>query len=335
MKYFYCLVILILLGAGCTKESEPTQEQETQAQKVSIEEESTLSQTQEDEEAPSVVSFTPPVESPDGKEPEQTPKSGPYVHSVWVASSDDGMTFTNDFDSALVEHASVPTSMEFSDGTIRSYFVDASSGPERFSCVESKDGGQSYEWGACRITGVTSVKAVDFSIVKLPDGRYRLYYYASGKVTDTLTSHNVDSAISTDGVNFKWEGTVFTYDGLVDPDVFWNGSLWVMHVYSIAGDTTVVATSEDGTSFSYYGSLSPSGYGVTKPIELSDGTFRMYGFKQPSSSSFVSFISEDGLNWTIESGTRLSVGSNQNMTDPFVIQLSNGTYKMFYKLDTR
>jgi hypothetical protein len=119
---------------------------------------------------------------------------------------------------------------------------------------------------------------------------------------------------------------------LVDPDVFWNGSQWVMQVMSLSAPGTVVATSTDGTNFSYLKMFSPEKVGTSKPIQLSDGSFRLYTFVQGEQTKFYSYTSTDGLNWTAESGVRFTGPAGYQITDPSVTRLANGSYKMVYKL---
>ncbi|HSW30168.1 MAG TPA: exo-alpha-sialidase [Longimicrobiales bacterium] len=277
-----------------------------------------------------------PVENPSEVQPATPPTSGPWYHTVRSATSSDGLTFRDEREGNLVLHASVPSAIRLADGTVVVYFVDFSSGsPERLGCVVSRDRGATYQWGGCAISGLRSVKAVDPCPVLLEDGRVRLYYYASSDNVDAAGPHPIHSAISTDGIHFAYEATAFTADGLVDPDVFWTGSQWVMHVFSLAAGGTLVATSADGLSFAQRGVLEPRGYGVTKPLRLSDGTFRMYAFAQPDAVSFVSFRSNDGLAWTIEAGTRFTAAAGTQVTDPFVIARGDGTWLMVYKRQTR
>lgn len=277
-----------------------------------------------------------PVRNPAEVQPATPPMSGPWYHTVRSAASSDGLTFRDERQADLVEHASVPSAVRLPDGTIVVYFVDFSSGaPERLGCVVSNDGGRTYRWGGCVITGLRSFKAVDPCPVLLEDGRVRLYYYASADNVDAAGPHPVHSAISTDGIRFAYEASTFTADGLVDPDAFWTGSQWVMHVFSLAVGGTVVATSGDGLSFTQRGILEPRGYGVTKPVRLADGTFRMYAFAQPDAASFVSLRSSDGLAWTMEPGTRFTAAAGTQVTDPFVIARGDGTWLMVYKKQTR
>lgn len=264
------------------------------------------------------------------------PPQGPYRHSIYSASSKDGLNWTLDSEKPLAEHASVPTAMQFKDGVIRVYFVDFSypEEGERLGCLASIDNGETYQRINCQIKGMDSKKAVDFCITELPNkDYYRMYYYAFDEGINSAGGHHIDSAISDDGRLFVHEKTVFTYNGLVDPDVFWNGKRWIMHVFSLDKNATVVAVSDDGISFVYYQMLSPSGFGVTKPVKLPDGGFRMYGFPQPNSNSIVSFISKDGLKWVKEPGIRISFPFGDQVTDPFVILLQDGTYKMYLKVE--
>jgi hypothetical protein len=277
-----------------------------------------------------------PVPNPAPVTPTTLPTSGPWFHTVRTASSSDGLTFHDDRTADLVVHASVPAALRMPNGTLRIYFVDFESGaPERVSCVESTDNGASYHWGGCEVTGLVSSKAVDPCPVLLDDGRVRLYFFASPNDVNASGIHNVDAAISSDGVHFVREGTALALNGLVDPDVFWTGSQWVMHVFSLEEGGTVVATSSNGLNFTKVGILSPRNYGVTKPLRLTNGTFRMYAFSQPDAGTFVSMTSPDGLNWTLEPGTRFSVSNSFQITDPYVIARGDGTWLMTYKRSQR
>ncbi|NJD20792.1 MAG: hypothetical protein FIA95_16090 [Gemmatimonadetes bacterium] len=107
-------------------------------------------------------------------------------------------------------------------------------------------------------------------------GRVRPCYYASSDNVDTAGPHPVHSAISSDGIHFADEVTTFTADDL---------------------------------SFTQRGLLEPRRYGVTTPVRLPDGTFRMYAFAQPDAVSFVSLRSHDGLAWALEVGPRFTAAA--------------------------
>lgn len=255
---------------------------------------------------------------------------GPYFHQVLSASSPDGLNWTFD-DILLLDHASVPASVVTPEGNIRIYYVDASRAPENTNCAESTDGGESFSVLGCTIAGMTASKALDPSIVLLEDGRYRLYFYGSAPGDPgTFIEHSIFSAISEDGIHFTEEARVFSYPGLVDPDVFWNGNEWLMFVFAL-NQGTIVARSADGLSFEYVGLLDPQHWGTTAPVRLSDGALRLYAFNQPQGNVVASFLSTDGLAWIQEEGVRLAASQGYHITDPFVVQLPDGTWKMVYK----
>jgi hypothetical protein len=71
-------------------------------------------------------------------------------------------------------------------------------------------------------------------------------------------------------------------------------------------------------------------------VHLADGRLRLYAFEQnkPSGNRFVSFLSDDGLNWALEAGTRLQAAEDEMITDPYVIPWKGG-YKMYFKVEPR
>lgn len=275
-----------------------------------------------------------PVRNPKEVIPTTPPTSGPYYHSIRTATSTDGLTWTEDRVADLALHASVPSAAQLPDGTLIVYFVDFSSGsPERLGCLVSKDNGATFTWGNCAIAGLATEKAVDFAPLTMINGDMGMYYYSSDQDVNSTGTHAIDLAIGESGISFTRLLTVFSYDGLVDPDVFYNGREWIMHVFSLADGATVRATSPDGLSFTYEDHLQPSGIGVTKPLTLPDGTFRMYGFPQGANQQnrFISLLSSDGYTWTLETGNRLVAPMGYEITDPYVIRLVSGKYFMVYK----
>ena len=72
-------------------------------------------------------------------------------------------------------------------------------------------------------------------------------------------------------------------------------------------------------------------------VRLSNGTYRMYYtgcYQSTNLQSILSALSEDGLVWRKEDGVRVAgMGAgydDRDATDPYVLALSNGTYRMFY-----
>lgn len=254
---------------------------------------------------------------------------GPRHHMVRSATSRDGKSFVDDGRNVLLQ-ASVPCAIVLSNGAIRIYYVDASGLPETANVAESRDQGRTFQPLGLRIDGLTRRKALDPSVVTLPNGQFRLYYYACDERPNAPGIHEIDSAISDDGIHFRREGTAFAQDGLVDPDVYWTGRDWMMLVFSGAERCTIAAVSTNGTTFRNLGPITPTGWGTTAPFR--DGRdFRMFAFDQGRQQTVRSFRSENGIHWKVEPGIRLKAPDGFEITDPFVVRLTDGTWKMFYK----
>jgi len=257
------------------------------------------------------------------------------THRVMSASSPDGLTWTRD-EGVRLAPASVPCAINDGDQRVLLYFVqppEQPGKPESVACAVSTDGLRFQPEPAFRIEGLSTLKAVDPSIVKDEAGRFRLYYLASNYPGDPAKGpnpHAVHLAVSDDGIRFRETGSVFEYPDLVDPDVFRLGDQWLM--YAFARDATIIARSADGMRFAYEGVLSLPGWGTTAPVALPDGRLRLYAFDQRTraGNAVRSFVSTDGINWTAEPGERLRANPNEQITDPFVIPWRGG-YKMYFK----
>ncbi|MCA9349235.1 hypothetical protein KC878_03820 [Candidatus Saccharibacteria bacterium] len=93
-----------------------------------------------------------------------------------------------------------------------------------------------------------------------------------------------------------------------------------------ASDSDSTLEFEDGIR------LQPSTFGVTaglpvadvSAIQLDNGSWRIYAFAQEQ--GIVSAISDDGLNFTAETGARLGDGAGM----PRIIRLADNTYRMYF-----
>lgn len=80
----------------------------------------------------------------------------------------------------------------------------------------------------------------------------------------------------------------------------------------------------------YSGLAIAGGFADADIVELSNGSLRMYYSEEPETSGFqgrvYSAISSDGLNWTKETGTRMTWA-----TFPSVMKLSDARYRMYFQ----
>ncbi len=246
---------------------------------------------------------------------------GPWKHRVMSATSSDGENWVKD-DRIIADQASVPDAILDNDSNMRVYYVDWYNG-HAISVALSHDG---VNWIYKKVTiqgevtgSQSGPSAVDPDIVLLPDGRYRLYYMYLGTIYSAISNYGINFVKET-GVRFQEGG--YTW---MDPDVVKMGDNWRMFTWREVTTEPVVnqiisTVSSDGLSFTKETELTTVGnISCTIPAE---GGYRMYYV----SGGIYSAFSSDGVNWAGE-GMRLS-----DAADPAVIKLSDGTYKMFYKV---
>ncbi len=178
------------------------------------------------------------------------------------------------------------------------------------------------------LDGQFNGNAVDPDVIKLDDGRYRLFYYKGYFVTPPPPNyivHEIYSAVSNDGVNFTVEGKVFESDNITDPTVIkLNDGTYLMAC--VRGSLDIFAKSLDGKNFQSTGVTIQNG-GIPELVKLDDGSIRLF-YNGPG--GIISSRSTDGgLTWTKENGARLSFSGG--IADPSVIKRADGKWYLFVK----
>lgn len=267
-----------------------------------------------------------------GGQPAATERPEPYTHTTWFVKSNDGIHFT--IEQKLAEHASVPEIVQGPDGTLFVYAVDFSlatgDSQERLVMMSSKDHGNTWTepMPICLFDKTTVGAAVDPSIVVLPDGRFRLYYFGFGPPggstakPDPKTDHKFYSAISTDGRSFaEEEGVRFQGQTITDPEVVQvpDGS-WLMYISN--GQETLITTSPDGLTFTDT-RKTVSGGGVPGALVLPDGAVRWYGC---SRGGIVTATAADGFTFsTTQTVSFTPKPTHPMICDPAVSRLPDGS----------
>ncbi len=166
-----------------------------------------------------------------------------------------------------------------------------------------------------------------------------------GEGGDTPGGHDpfVDQtyyATSSDGLN--WSAGTLLADKASVPDVMTasDGALWAYWVdftYMTGPNMErigIARSDDNGESWEMLGNVNFTGLGNIVPVdpdvvELSDGRFRMYFYDiavRELAHPIYSAISEDGINFTLEEGTRVII---DEIYDPDVVQLPDGGYRMY------
>ncbi|MDD4955358.1 MAG: hypothetical protein PHP17_04915 [Candidatus Omnitrophica bacterium] len=263
-------------------------------------------------------------------------RGGPSDRTAQLACaiSDDGLNWTKTSE-PLIEPALFPCAV-FDGERLRFYFSrNPSSRKSRIFVKMTKDG---VKWEDKKVTvsGLpANTSAKEPSVVKLSDGRYRMYYreYLYSGENPVLSKGNfiIASAISGDGIDFKREdGIRFTFQKVTNPDVIQMGDIWRMFLDE---DSRIVsAVSYDGgINFSFEKYIELDGH-LTSTIKLPNG-YRMYyqAHGNIGSRKIYSAFSSDGENWVKDEGVRIERKGSSTIS--MAIGILGLKYWMFYGTD--
>jgi hypothetical protein len=271
-----------------------------------------------------------PSESKDANNSSATHSSqgnanGPFGHSVYRATSTDGLNWKTD-EIKLFDHASVPGAVIL-DGIIYLYFVDASGDEDQLSVATSRDGGLTFGDGQqVEIDGMPSYDAVDPN-PSVHDAKIRLYFLGdffsrmqNKGANQTFTMYYAETD---DGITFGQPHAIYQKNSLMtDPDVFVTNNDTRMLVTSNNSLELAIST-DDGVSFAKQTSFQ-SGGGVSSTFRFGD-TYRTYYCSDGISAAI-------GVDQGVFNPEKKAVLGNTPGCDPSVIQLPDNTYAMFYKV---
>lgn len=289
---------------------------------------------------------TPAVSSPSPTEttttPPQTTTKPPVtttpapVEKPEITTPVPRFTWTKD-ESIRVENGAIPFAMRLDDGRIRLYYGTR----EGIKSSISDDGLTFTEEPGTRIQpgSLDSLEptANDPTVVRLPDGGYRMYYKgAVGQGGPGQSIHRIFSAYSSDGLEFVKEGMCI--DSTQTPDDGWasvpdalvlpDGRVRLYYVSdgNDVGHGIVAAVSEDGLNFTREGPVMTSFVDPSVMI-LDNGDYLMLAVDfSHNPMGICSFTSSDGISFT---GKEV-VLSGPDYIDPAIIQLTPTTFRVYY-----
>lgn len=270
------------------------------------------------------------------------PKITPFNDETYGATSSDGLTFKI-LPGPFFKMASVPDALELSkdsdagkEGTLLLYFVDFSNvtgpGTESISMAKSTDG---INWSEKQTIILVGKKnkgaAVDPSVVELPDGRIRMYFFGSeittGDPAKQEGDHKIYSAISSDGINFNVEQVNFQLPSITDPEVVQVRDEWLM--FLSRGRETLLTRSNNGLNFTLDKNFSLQIGGVPGAVVLPSGKIRIFACSGGIVS--VTFDPKSNQPPIQDSGTRIQGTQGIIVADPAPIMRMDGSYYLIFK----
>ena len=175
----------------------------------------------------------------------------------------------------------------------------------------------------------------DPEVVALPDGRYRMYYGITIEVHPGPAV--IYSATSSDGLTWENDPGIRLSDGAMPSVVRLDNGDWRMYYSGFGGIRSAI--SEDGLAFTEEGVRIENHDDIqvrsSTVIRLDNGSWRMYYCED--SLYIRSSISNDGLIWVKESGTRIDgtvapfYGLEGGTIDgPDIVRLSDGSFRLYF-----
>jgi hypothetical protein len=231
-----------------------------------------------------------------------------------LATSTNGLDFQQ-LHFVLSDQAGVPNVVVDHEQHARVYYIDFGN-RNILACAIQKETGSLTNWTYRRvnITGLPNDyrnRPVDPTVVKLANGRYRLYFMHA------IPTPSVYSALSTNGIDFvKEEGVRFTVnpESVFDPIVLKREGDWLLWC---GPDGRFSGRSTDGLEFGSTGEFRVEGARFmpwSAAALPNKGGYRLYGnFVGPGewNGGVSSVFSRDGKNWKRDPGIRLSLDGSR------------------------
>lgn len=247
-----------------------------------------------------------------------TPAAG-AVAETWVFQ---GYAVGKQPDNETALGVFMPEVIRLDNGTYRMYYGAQEQvvppDPPGGACIKYAESADAISWvvKGLVLQGASDPSDPDWdnrgpSVVKLPDGRYRMYYQASPQqAPGEFPKFTVRSAISDDGINFTKEGVrlnINAYDASSTLRLAGHGSFFIAADGTYAGifsgeftsdpfghpSDLKMATSADGLTFGNFTTLYVEWH---DPVVIQvNGGYKMYATYLLEKSGLA--FSPDGLNW--------------------------------------
>jgi hypothetical protein len=216
----------------------------------------------------------------------------------------------------------------------------------RIGVYSSADG---EAWSEVPGASTPSGPYFDPSVVKMPDGTYRMYYvYRAGMGPKACSGKQLKYATSTDLIRWTAQSPVLLDDlGCGVPNVVYTGTEY--RLYYVRGGVgfahgTYMATSPDGLAWTPTDKLlTPEDFVDPSVIRLTDGSWLMFTADfskiQPPPPGFVQKLyvgtSPDGVTWDFDADAPVyTAPTGQGAFDPDAVVMPDGSVRAWWSQGT-
>lgn len=253
--------------------------------------------------------------------------AGPWFEDLFVTWSQDSRYFDPDAATLIRTHAAVPDAIRGPDGRVYLFYGEgdldvgravATSGSTWFGThglvgygalqLAVSDDGYTFETvEEFEVEEIVRGMVVDPDVVRLPDGRYRLYYVGSSVpemlapgAWDDGMPHRLFYAESDDLIHWTQVGEAVEGPN-ADPTVYCLDTTSCM-VASTGLDWSY--SSDGGATFAFESRGDPWGF-APELLDLGDGVVRLYYNSKHPGGAVLSALSTDGGSTWLEEGERV------------------------------
>jgi hypothetical protein len=220
--------------------------------------------------------FKPKSDQPLKPKQENLPNEvgGPSAHDIYRLTSTDQTNFYAE-NELLLSSSSVPDGVKTADGRELVYFITGRTVNDHgMRVAERQADGLLKVLNCVTFDGAFDGSAVDPNVVLLSDGRLRMTYLSNFEEAEK--DRIINSAVSTDGINFVVEKAILTGSNYSDPtETVLSDGNFLLGITGI-GDNLDLYISSDGKNFQKQGSFRNEGGGFGDLITMPDGSVRFY-----------------------------------------------------------
>ncbi|CAM2011624.1 hypothetical protein [Acanthopleuribacter pedis] len=258
------------------------------------------------------------------------------LHSIYRASSADaGETFLPE-NALLLDAASVPDAIFGPDNALWVYYVSGTQNYHSIWVARLNEQDVLEPYRCVTLDGDLVFGAVDPDIIRLRDGRYRLFYYSNfGPPLPGGNPHFIETAVSNDGIHFTREGIILETDGGTDPSALQHSSGTNILAVPVNDLKMQIAinTGEDDT---WVETLQLDTSGIPELVERENGDVLLIIGQPNGNDTFKRYLSSNqGQSWTQLADVVLSGMTHDPATanHPGIVRRSPTDWELYYVVE--
>ncbi len=254
-------------------------------------------------------------------------------HRIYRATTDDGGDSFTAQNNLLLEAASVPDAIIGPDNTTWVYYVSGTTDQHAIWVARLGEDMLLTPIRCITLDNELLFSAVDPDIIRLRDGRYRLFFYSNfgPPIPGQIVPHFIETAVSDDGIHFTREGIILETNGGTDPSALQHSSGTYLLAVPVNDMKMQIATA--GSDNVWTATLQLDTSGIPEMVERENGDVLLLIGQPGGNSDLKRYLSTDnGATWSqLSNVTPADIQhSPQDVNHPGILRRSPTEWDMFY-----